>query len=252
MIKEKAHKDPEFSSEMKCSIENEIIANDIKYSIEININKDFRRIVIKEFRFDPIDNAYGPNGMIEKKLNTDTEDISLIIDDITSIVQAFTAGTGIAAHERDYLITAIANFLSKVKPLINYKHMKFQVVRAGLLKRTSNEGMVRSEDLPEVESVAISEENLEHIFNIGCKYLIGRDMERDEAEAVKWFRLAADNGHAQSQEELGRMYEFGRGVSKDIAEATKWYSRAENQGRGAAKERLNELLSFSNLTKGEK
>jgi TPR repeat protein len=44
---------------------------------------------------------------------------------------------------------------------------------------------------------------------------------QDYAEAVKWFRKAADQGSANGQHNLGTMYQFGQGVRQDNAEAAK-------------------------------
>ncbi len=45
------------------------------------------------------------------------------------------------------------------------------------------------------------------------------------AEAVRWFRLAAEQGMAGSQSMLATMYEKGLGVGADPAEAAKWRER---------------------------
>jgi TPR repeat protein len=52
----------------------------------------------------------------------------------------------------------------------------------------------------------------------------------DYAEAMKWFRLAADQGYAQAQANLGAMCENGQGVPPDYATAYMWFSLA---GAGA-------------------
>ena len=52
----------------------------------------------------------------------------------------------------------------------------------------------------------------------------------DYAEAVKWYRKAAEQGHARAQYSLGFMYYNGRGVPQDYAEAMKWYRKAADQG----------------------
>jgi TPR repeat protein len=51
-------------------------------------------------------------------------------------------------------------------------------------------------------------------------------LEQDEAEAVKWYRRAAEQGNADAQMRLGVMYGDGRGgLAEDYAEAVKWYRR---------------------------
>ena len=66
-------------------------------------------------------------------------------------------------------------------------------------------------------------------------------MERNDAEAVRLYQLAADAGHAPSQCNLGRMYELGRGVAASLADAVAWYERAAKNGSKLATEALRRL-----------
>jgi len=59
-----------------------------------------------------------------------------------------------------------------------------------------------------------------------------------DAEAVRWYRLAAQQNFAQAQFNLGRMYAGGRGVVKSEAEALKWFSAAAEQGDADARARI--------------
>ena len=45
-------------------------------------------------------------------------------------------------------------------------------------------------------------------------------------QAVKWYRLAADQGDADAQSNLGLMYANGRGVPQDHVQAHKWFDLA--------------------------
>jgi hypothetical protein len=49
-------------------------------------------------------------------------------------------------------------------------------------------------------------------------------------EAVKWYRKAAEQGHARAQRNLAACYDAGRGVEADPAEAARWYRAAALQG----------------------
>ena len=53
-------------------------------------------------------------------------------------------------------------------------------------------------------------------------------------EAAKWFRKAADQGHADAQYGLGMFYNEGIGVPKNYTEAVKWYRKAAEQGLAEA------------------
>ena len=71
-------------------------------------------------------------------------------------------------------------------------------------------------------------------WQLGSMYLIGKGVPQDYAEAVKWFRKAAEQGFADAQFILGVMYTNGEGVPKDDAEAVKWYRKAAEQGNADA------------------
>jgi uncharacterized protein len=73
---------------------------------------------------------------------------------------------------------------------------------------------------------------------LGVRYDIGRGVPQDDKEAVKWYRLAADQGHALGQANLGTMYDKGRGVPQDDKEAVKWYRLAADQGNVLAQTNL--------------
>ena len=61
---------------------------------------------------------------------------------------------------------------------------------------------------------------------LGFMYQFGYGVPKEDKEAVRWYRLAADRGNAQAQKNLGFMYEFGRGVPQDFAQAHMWFNLA--------------------------
>jgi hypothetical protein len=61
-------------------------------------------------------------------------------------------------------------------------------------------------------------------------YLYGRGAPQDDKTAVKWLTLAAEQGNARAQNNLGGMYDNGRGVTQDDKTAVKWYTLAAEQG----------------------
>lgn len=54
----------------------------------------------------------------------------------------------------------------------------------------------------------------------------------DYAQAAHWYRKAAEQGFAEAQCDLGWCYEFGQGVPQDYAQAVHWYRKAAEQGWG--------------------
>jgi TPR repeat protein len=69
-------------------------------------------------------------------------------------------------------------------------------------------------------------------------YDIGKGVLQDAKEAVKWYRLSADQGYVNAQFNLGLIYANGRGVLKDDKEAVKWYRLAADQGHASAQYNL--------------
>jgi len=59
---------------------------------------------------------------------------------------------------------------------------------------------------------------------------MGSGVPEDDAEAVKWWKKAAEQGHALAQYDLGAMYAKGEGVPQDHKEAVKWYRKSAEQG----------------------
>ena len=66
---------------------------------------------------------------------------------------------------------------------------------------------------------------------LGLAYDKGEGVPQDYQEAVKWYRLAAEQGNDASQWILGGMYKKGEGVPQDYQEAVKWYRLAAEQGK---------------------
>jgi len=56
----------------------------------------------------------------------------------------------------------------------------------------------------------------------------------DNAQAAEWYRVAADGGEARAYKPLGELYEKGEGTKKDQAEAVKWFRKAAEYFRNDA------------------
>lgn len=91
------------------------------------------------------------------------------------------------------------------------------------------------------------------------------DMTQDYVEALKWYRLAADQGYGPAQGSLGLMYAKGQGVPQDEREAVKWFRLAAEKrnfeaafnlaicyqkGQGVASNHVTALALFSLLAAG--
>jgi len=75
---------------------------------------------------------------------------------------------------------------------------------------------------------------------LGFCYLNGIGVEKDEQEGLKWYRKAAEQNFYASQFNLGFCYYNGIGVAKDDAEAVKWYRKAAEQNFATAQATVGE------------
>ena len=71
-------------------------------------------------------------------------------------------------------------------------------------------------------------------YALGLMYVNGRGVPQDEAEAVHLFRLAGGQGHARAQYNLGLMYADRRGVPQDDVTAYMWFDLSASQSTGEA------------------
>lgn len=77
--------------------------------------------------------------------------------------------------------------------------------------------------------------------DIGSLYEDGLVLNRDYAEAIYWYRSAAEQGYAGAQTNLGVMYAQGRGVAANRQTAIQWFQRAAKQGDVAARRNLETM-----------
>ncbi len=96
------------------------------------------------------------------------------------------------------------------------------------------------------------------------KSKIAADPVKDEAEALKWYGKAAEQGHSKAQIAVGDFYNsryatqmwdyYKKGsrtpfISKDSDEAFKWYRKAADQGEPVAQYKLGNIyIGYSNNT----
>ena len=74
---------------------------------------------------------------------------------------------------------------------------------------------------------------------LGTVFLLGSlGVATDEAEAMKWYRRAADQQYAEAQNNLAVCYDRGLGVPKNPAQAARWYRRAAEQNHAPAQTSL--------------
>ena len=74
--------------------------------------------------------------------------------------------------------------------------------------------------------------------DLGEMYRTGEGVPKDNEEAVRWYRLAAEQGLAKAQANLGVMYDNGWGVLQNHEEGVRWYRKAAEQGNEISQNNL--------------
>ncbi len=157
--------------------------------------------------------------------------------------QRLTLVSGINAYYRgDY-----DEAFQKLNPLAKAGYPRAQF-RLGMMYNLGR-GVTRNTDLaqqmvrkalPAVQSAAASGQAWAQA-DLGSLYEDGLVVAKNDAEAVRWYRLAAQQGYAGAQTNLGVMYANGTGVEQNIEEAIRWLRRAAAQGDKIAAENLATL-----------
>lgn len=70
--------------------------------------------------------------------------------------------------------------------------------------------------------------------------------EKYEIKAAQYYRMAAEEGDAESQFSLGEFLEKGRSIPKDEKQAIEWYIKAAEQGNERAQVKLGLMLAAGN------
>jgi len=74
--------------------------------------------------------------------------------------------------------------------------------------------------------------------NLGVMYIQGRGVPRDDKRAVELFRQGAEQDYEVAQNNFGYMYQHGRGVAQNLERALLWYRRSADQGYARAQANL--------------
>ena len=69
-------------------------------------------------------------------------------------------------------------------------------------------------------------------------YDLGRHVQPNGKQSIRWLTEAANQGYAPAEYELGRIYLYGRGVPADYSRALLWESKAAGQGDARAQRDL--------------
>lgn len=86
--------------------------------------------------------------------------------------------------------------------------------------------------------MAAEQGNAEAQFELGQMHAQGLGITQRFEAAADWYLLAAKQGHAKAQFHLGFLYSHGQGVRQDYAKAYQWYCISDRFGYVLAKKNL--------------
>ena len=75
-------------------------------------------------------------------------------------------------------------------------------------------------------------------YQLGERYRLGSEVPLDNREALRWYRVAAEGGDAQAQNDLATMLLNELGCERDPAQAVQWYRKSAEQGLAIAQYNL--------------
>ena len=128
---------------------------------------------------------------------------------------------------------ALCRYWIRTKQLLT-RGGKFKDISNGYLEKGND--FMRLQDYAEAMHwyrKAAEQGNAIAQFNLGVMYSNGEGVRQDQTEAAKWYRLAAAQGNVSALCNLGVMYD-GMDVGQDQTEAAKWYRLAAEQGNATA------------------
>lgn len=111
-----------------------------------------------------------------------------------------------------------------------------------LRAQSTDQAAARKKTIADLKEIGFAGDVMAQV-RLGVIYLTGDGVPRDDAEAVKWLRMAANQDNPIAERYLAEMYFKGRGVPADNDEAAKWLRMAAEQGDAQSQYNLAVLYS---------
>jgi len=180
-------------------------------------------------------------GAVDKKKNATKKKESVVGSQAEQLVYA-----GIKFHEAGQLEKAAENFklaAEQSSPLgmflygVSLRHgwgcKKNEKTAFQYLQKAAESAVLDLNNLSSTVNMSAARgELVMAIYELGVSFRHGWGCAKDKASAVYFFKIAADLGDPDAQNDLGHCYYHGQGVKKDLHKAAKYYRKAAKQGQG--------------------
>jgi len=97
--------------------------------------------------------------------------------------------------------------------------------------------------------LSAEQENADAQYKLGIMFFCGWGVMRNSAEAMKWWKKSAELGNTDAQCRLVEMFEQEECVKRDFAEAAKWYQKLAEKGKVDAQFKLGNMYECGNGVK---
>ncbi|KAF9376691.1 hypothetical protein BGX21_003415, partial [Mortierella sp. AD011] len=124
-------------------------------------------------------------------------------------------------------------------------HQEHALAQCRLWDMRHNPQTVDYSEILEKYLVAAKQGNADAQFNIGYMYEMGYGVVANYSTSIEWYQKAADQGHAYAQCSLGFMHHKGYGVAQSYSKALEWYRKAADQGNPTAQCCVGNIYDFA-------
>ena len=144
--------------------------------------------------------------------------------------------------------------MAQINPKITIRPVYFGMLLLSAAVMISAVRLTIASDLDSLK-VAAEQGDATAQVDLGLMYNTGKGVPKDVVEAVRWLRMAAEQGHAKAQFYLGLMYAQGKGVPKDDVQAYAWMNigiaQTGNEAYGTLFKILTEDMTASAITQAQ-
>jgi TPR repeat protein len=143
---------------------------------------------------------------------------------------ATPAGAGCDDGLAAYVRNDLSTAMKELLPLAEKGDAKSQYVLARVYFRSNQ----NYEGAVKWYKKAAEQGHAASLYFLSGMYWEGRGVPQDNDKAMKLHLQATQRGYAVAQNHLGFMYDFGRNIPQNYSKAMRWYSRAAEQGHAIA------------------
>eukprot|EP01126_Amoeba_proteus_P062262 TRINITY_DN8436_c0_g1_i5.p1 TRINITY_DN8436_c0_g1~~TRINITY_DN8436_c0_g1_i5.p1 ORF type:complete len:597 (-),score=85.17 TRINITY_DN8436_c0_g1_i5:52-1842(-) len=141
---------------------------------------------------------------------------------------------------KEYLLSAFPKVQKSILDFTSDSRFKIDLGTVYLIG-IGEENKMDSDKVMKWYNMAADQGNAFAQFNIGSLYDNGRGVTQDYTKAMEWYIKASDQGHALAQFKIGYLYDNGRGVTQDYTKAMEWYIKAADKAHPSAQFTIGHL-----------